>query len=88
MKIAPDASLASPYLYIFLTHKKGRLDLIRYLSAIISGTVTDLKDISYFRTASIGIEGDSHIQIDGDYAGKTPAKIDVAKNALKLIVPA
>ena len=36
---------------------------------------------------SIEIEGDSHIQIDGDYAGKTPAKIDVVKDALKLIVP-
>ena len=87
MKITPDASLTSPYLYVFLSHKKGRLDLVRYLAAIISGKVMDLKDISYFRTDSIEIEGDSHIQIDGDYAGKTPAKIEVVKNALKLIVP-
>ncbi len=87
MKITPDASLTSPYLYVFLSHKKGRLDLVRYLAAIIGGKVMDLKDTSYFRTDSIEIEGDSHIQIDGDYAGKTPARIDVVKNALKLIVP-
>ena len=87
MKITPDANLTSPYLYVFLSHNKGRLDLIRYLAAIISGKVMELKDISYFRTDSIEVEGDSHIQIDGDYAGKTPAKIDVVKNALKLIVP-
>ena len=86
MKITPDANLTSPYLYVFLSHNNGRLDLVRYLAAIISGKVMDLKDISYFRTDSIEIEGDSHIQIDGDYAGKTPAKIDVVKNALKLIV--
>ncbi|MGO9954233.1 MAG: diacylglycerol/lipid kinase family protein [Dissulfurispiraceae bacterium] len=87
MKITPDASLSSPYLYIFISHKKKRLDLMRYLAAVIRGRVTDLKDISYFRTDSIGIEGDSHIQVDGDYVGKTPAKMDVVKNALKLLVP-
>ena len=87
MKITPDANLTSPYLYVFLSHKKARLDLVRYLAAIPSGKVMELKDISYFRTDSVEIEGDSHIQIDGDYAGKTPAKIEVVKNALKLIVP-
>jgi diacylglycerol kinase (ATP) len=87
MKITPDASLTSPYLYVFVSHSRGRLNLVRYIAAIVSGKVMDLKDISYFRTDSIEIEGDSHIQIDGDYAGKTPAKIEVVKNALKLIMP-
>lgn len=87
MTITPDASLTSPYLYVFITHKKRRLDLISHLAAIISGRVMDLKDISYFRTRSVEIQGDSHIQIDGDYAGKTPAKLDVLRNALKLLVP-
>jgi diacylglycerol kinase family enzyme len=87
MKITPDASLTSPYLYVFMGHKKGRLDLIRHLSAIISGRTLDLKDISYFRTNKITIEGMSHIQLDGDYGGTTPATIDIVHNALKLVVP-
>jgi diacylglycerol kinase family enzyme len=87
LKITPDASLTSPYLYVFVTHKKGRLDLLRHLSAIISGKTLSLKDISYFRTDSVLIEGGSRIQLDGDYAGTTPAKIDVVRNALKLVVP-
>jgi diacylglycerol kinase (ATP) len=87
MKITPDASLTSPYLYVFVGHKKGRLDLIRHLAAIISGRTLDLKDISYFRTEKISIEGNSHIQLDGDYAGTTPAKIDIVRNALNLVVP-
>jgi len=87
MKITPDASLASPFLYVFVGHKKGRLDIIRYLAAIIAGRTLTLKDISYFRTDEITIEGDSHIQLDGDYAGTTPVRIDIVRNALKLVVP-
>jgi diacylglycerol kinase family enzyme len=87
MKITPDATLTSPYLYVFVGHKKGRLDLIRYLAAIVSGRTLDLNDISYFRTAKITIEGMSHIQLDGDYAGTTPATIDIVRNALKVVVP-
>ena len=87
MKITPEASLTSPHLYIFISHKRGRINLLHYLGAIISGRATELQDTTYFRADSIEIEGDSHIQIDGDYAGKTPARITVAENALKLIVP-
>jgi diacylglycerol kinase (ATP) len=87
MKITPDARLTSPYLYVFIGHKKGRLDLIRYLAAIITGRTLSLREISYFRTDRITIEGSSHIQLDGDYAGTTPAEIAVVRNALKLVVP-
>jgi diacylglycerol kinase (ATP) len=87
MKITPDASLTSPYLYVFVTHKKGRLDLLRHLAAIISGKTLTLKDISYFKTGSVSIEGSSNIQLDGDYAGTAPATIDVVRNALRLVMP-
>ena len=46
MKITPDASLTSPYLYVFVSHSRGRLNLVRYIAAIVSGKVMDLKDIS------------------------------------------
>ncbi|HTZ16857.1 MAG TPA: diacylglycerol kinase family protein [Dissulfurispiraceae bacterium] len=87
LKITPDAQLTSPYLYVFIGHKRRRLDLIRYLTAIISGRSLSLEEISYFRTTKITIEGSSRIQLDGDYAGKTPAEITIARDALKLVVP-
>jgi diacylglycerol kinase family enzyme len=86
--ITPDADLKSPYLYVFLTHRKRKVDLMRLLWAIISGKSLGLRDISYFRTEDITIKGSCRIQIDGDYAGRAPAKIDVVQDALKLIVPA
>jgi len=85
--ITPDADLKSPYLYVFLFHKKRKVDLMRLLMAIVSGRSLGLKDISYFRTEEISIKGSCRMQIDGDYAGRAPAKIDVVKDAIKLIVP-
>jgi YegS/Rv2252/BmrU family lipid kinase len=86
-KITPDARLTDPYFYVFLMHQKGRLNLIRYISGIIKESHLKLKDISYFRASEIKIEGNAHIQIDGDYLGTTPAKIDVVPDALKLVTP-
>jgi len=84
-KIAPDAKLTEPSFYVFLMHQKGRLNLIRYISGVIKGGHLKLKDISYFRASEIEIQGNAHIQIDGDYLGTTPAKIDVAPDALRLV---
>jgi YegS/Rv2252/BmrU family lipid kinase len=86
-KVTPDAKLTEPFFYVFLMHQKGRFNLIRYISGIIKGSHLKLKDISYFRASEIEIQGNAHIQIDGDYLGTTPAKIDVVPDALKLITP-
>jgi|WetSurMetagenome_2_1015567.scaffolds.fasta_scaffold00488_17 diacylglycerol kinase (ATP) len=86
--ITPDAKMQEPFLYAFILHKKGRPALIRLLIAIISGKPLALKDISYFRTDELIINGTGRMQIDGDYAGRAPAKIGLAKNSLKLVIPA
>lgn len=86
-KITPDAKLTEPSFYVFLMHQKGRLNLIRYISEIIKGGHLKLKDISYFMASEIEIQGNAHIQIDGDYLGTTPAKIDLVPDALKLVTP-
>lgn len=85
-KITPDAKLTEPWFYVFLAHKKRRFDLIRYAAGIISRSHLNFKDISYFKASDIEIQGDAHIQIDGDYFGSLPAKIDVATDALKLVI--
>jgi len=84
-KITPDAKLTEPFLYAFVTHKKGRFDLLRYISGIVKGHPYELKDVSYFRAAEIEVNGQAHIQIDGDYAGTAPAKIEVVPDALSLV---
>jgi diacylglycerol kinase (ATP) len=86
--VTPDADLREPYLYTIVLHKKGKIALMHLLFAIITGRPLRHKHISYFRTEDISINGLTRMQIDGDYAGRAPVKIEVVRNALKLVVPA
>jgi YegS/Rv2252/BmrU family lipid kinase len=86
-KITPDAKLTDQYLYAFVTHSNGRFDILRYIAGIITRRHLTFKDISYFKASEIEIQGNAHIQIDGDYLGTAPAKIDVTPHSLKLVCP-
>jgi diacylglycerol kinase (ATP) len=84
-RITPDAALPDPFLYTCIFQGNKRRDLLRYVFKIMSGGLLDEKDIVYLKSASIEVLGTAHIQIDGDYLGLTPAKITVAKDALRII---
>jgi diacylglycerol kinase (ATP) len=86
-KITPDARLTDPTLYICLFKGKKRLDVLRYVFGIATGSHLRFKDIEYLKARRIQIDGNAHIQIDGDYFGMTPAKIEAAPNTLRLIYP-
>lgn len=84
-RVTPDARLTDPFLYVCLFKGKKRLDLIRYVLGIVTGRHLAFQDIEYLKAGSIEIQGKAHIQIDGDYLGMTPAKIDIVRDALRLI---
>ncbi len=86
-KATPDASLTEPYFYVFVTHKKNRRSLFRYIIGVITGKHITFRDISYFKAGQIIVEGESPVQIDGDYEGTTPAKLEIEKDALNLVTP-
>lgn len=87
LKVTPDAKLTDPYLYVFTTHSPRRFSLLKCVFGILIGKHTKFKEISYFKALDIYIKGKAHIQIDGDYFGMTPAKIDVIENGLRLVFP-
>jgi diacylglycerol kinase family enzyme len=41
--------------------------------------------VVYLKAEKIEITGSSHVQVDGDYLGTTPAKVEVVRDALKLV---
>ncbi len=87
-KVAPDARLTDPSLYLFVTHGGRIIDLLRYVVGILLGRHLALRDISYVKSGKVTVEGRAHVQIDGDYAGTTPAQIDVVPDALRLVMKA
>ena len=82
---APDAQLKEPSLYAFIMQGKRRSDMVRYVSGIIAKRHLKFSDITYLQAKNIEIKGNAHIQIDGDYLGKTPARIEIVPNALRLV---
>jgi YegS/Rv2252/BmrU family lipid kinase len=85
--VTPDAKLTEHFFQSALFTKKGKSDMLRYIWGILAGKISKIKDVNFIESDNIIIKGNAHIQIDGDYLGKTPAKIEIAKDALKLIYP-
>jgi YegS/Rv2252/BmrU family lipid kinase len=86
-KATPDARLTEPYFYVFVTHRKDRRSLFRYITGVITGKHITFRDISYFKAGEIVITGKAPVQIDGDYEGTTPAKLEVERDVLRLVMP-
>ena len=83
--VTPDADLSDPVLHLCIFKGRKRVDIARYVFGVLTGTHLKYRDIEYLRAKHIVINGRAHIQLDGDYFGMTPAKVEVAPNALNLI---
>jgi len=86
-KITPDARLTDPDLYICIFKGKKRLDIFRYVMGVLTRSHLSFKDIEYLMAQKIQVDGRAHVQIDGDYLGKTPALIETAHETVVLLYP-
>ncbi len=84
-RVAPDARIDNPYLYVCLFKGKKRLDTLRYVLGIVTGSHLKFRDVEYLRAEQIRISGSAHVQIDGDYIGMTPAEVSAVPDSLRLV---
>jgi len=86
-QIAPRADLTEPLLDLCLFKGKTRKDIIRFVIGVIRKRHLDFADVFYrkFSEMEITSQGKVHVQIDGDYFGTLPAKIDIVKDAVSMI---
>jgi YegS/Rv2252/BmrU family lipid kinase len=84
-RISPDARLSDPFFYVCLFKGKNRSDILRYVFGIVTGRHLKFKDVEYRKATTIEVKGNAHIQIDGDYFGKTPVKVEVVPDIVRLI---
>lgn len=87
-RVTPDVKLTDSFFQIALFKGSSRLDMLRYIKGIITGRLLKMEDVEFIKAKDIYVEGSAHIQIDGDYFGRTPARFGIAENALNLIYPA
>ncbi len=84
--ICPDADMRRPLLDLFILDGKGRMDLFRVFLGIIRGKRLEFSNTSYLEARRVYIDGDAHVQVDGDYFGRTPVEITIRERAIKLII--
>ncbi len=85
--LTPDASITEPVLDICLFRNNTRRGIARLISGVLRNRHLNDSDVSHFKASEIEISspGIVHVQIDGDYFGTLPVKIETVKDALNLI---
>jgi diacylglycerol kinase (ATP) len=89
--IARNASLFSERFELVLFEGANSLPYVKYLVGVVTNRLAKMKGVSVIRTQSMDIESASdpgvYIQIDGEYAGRLPARLSIVPKALTLLVP-
>lgn len=83
--VTPGASLLSPTLHACLFESGRRTDLLRYVYGIVRGTLLKNRNVRVIEAREMQVRGAAHVQVDGDYLGRLPARLSVAEDALSLI---
>jgi len=89
IKIVPRATLDDGLLDICLVGNISKLKVFFCLPIIYFGGHTRLKEVAYFRTATIRIESEPLLDIyaDGELVSHTPVEISLVSRGLRVIVP-
>jgi len=87
-KLAPTAEIVDGLLDVVIIKKAEIGELANIFLSIFKGEHINHPKVIYFKTESIEINSDDDItiDIDGEYGGKLPAKFDVVKNAIEILV--
>lgn len=86
---APAADLRTPTLEVCLFERRGRLSVIGYALAMLTGRLPKLKSYRTVAAGKVHIDGgsDEPVQGDGDVIGHLDVTIEVVPEALHLVYP-
>ncbi len=85
--VTPGASVNDPHLDICLFQGKTRAGLLRFIIGVLRQKHLDFKDVDYAKASQMEIQSDSrvHVQIDGEYFGTLPVKIEIVRDAINVV---
>jgi diacylglycerol kinase family enzyme len=92
LTIAREVSLADEMFEIVLCEGTSTFgDYLRYLGAVVTGTVSNAKGMCFMRAGAVWFaappESCVYVQIDGEYAGRLPARVEVVHDAITVLAP-
>ena len=89
MSVSPDADMRDGALDLHCRRGRGRFAVVRHLAFALLRRRDSGRACLYRRCRRVRIESDHPVavQIDGDYAGKTPLDVEMASRPVNLLVP-
>ena len=89
--IARGASLFSDDFELVLFEGPNSLPYMKYLLGVLTGRLPQMKGVNVLRTDSVRLECPTdagiYVQIDGEFAGRLPAKLSIVPRALTILAP-
>ncbi len=85
-----DAKIDDGLLDVLIFKNVGYLDLARYVSMMLVGRHTDLRDVEYFQTrrAAVRSESEVPVEVDGEVVERLPVTFRISARKLKVLTPA
>jgi diacylglycerol kinase (ATP) len=91
LEIAPTISLLDDEFEMVLFEGESSLGFLKYMLAVVVHQQQTMRGITIVRTRqavfSAPNDAQIHVQVDGEYAGLAPARVEIVPNALTLLVP-
>jgi YegS/Rv2252/BmrU family lipid kinase len=92
LEIATGASLADDSFEVVLFTGRSPLRYIAYFIGVATGTLPNFSGITIERSQRVELPAAAdqriYIQVDGEFAGHLPAKIEIVPDAITLLMPA
>ena len=90
LRIARRAHLLAEEMDVVLIETRSSLRYLLYLAGAATGSLDRFSGVSLRRSRRVRMEGPAsvHLQVDGEYAGRLPATVETAPDALTLLMPA
>ena len=85
--VTPEASITDAMLDVCLFKGKTGISLLRFITGVLRRKHLDYDDVTVVRAGEIEVTSEDtvHVQIDGDYFGTLPVKINVVPDAASLV---
>lgn len=87
LEIASGASLLNDDFEVVLFEGSNPLRYLGYMTGVGLRQVQRMPGVHTVRARHIELSGDAHVQIDGEYAGRLPARFEIVPDALTILAP-
>ena len=91
LEIAPTISLLEDDFEFVLFSGESSFRYLKYMLGVVTKRLEGMRGVTILRSRQISCRGPEdrrvYIQVDGEYAGRLPATLEIIPNALTLLVP-